>query len=97
MDPAKIAQFNCLIQEVIGGRPRRHVFLPWELDILLDIESSTVRHSSREDLLRRYQRAAYQHAAAGEPELLKFSEFLNQVRRKRHIPKAAAATGLSSN
>jgi hypothetical protein len=97
MDPAKIAQFNGLIQGVIGGRQHRHVFQPWELAILLDIESCTVRQCSREDLLLRYQRAAYQHAVAGEPELLKFSEFLNPVRRKRHIPKAAAATGLSSN
>ena len=97
MDPAKIAQFNSLIQEVIVGQPRRHVFLPWELAILLDIESCTVRQSSREDLLRRYQRAAYQHAATGARELLKFSEFLQQVRRKRQLPKAAAATGLSSN
>jgi hypothetical protein len=97
VDPAKIAQFNALIQEVIGSRPRRHVFLPWELALLLDIESCTVRQSSRADLLRRYQRAAYQHAAAGAPELLKFSEFLQQVRRKHHPSKAAAATGLSSN
>ena len=97
MDPAKIAQLSCLIQEVIAGQPRRHVFLPWELAILLDIESCAVRQSAREDLLRRYQRAACQHAAAGRTELLKFSEFLQEIRRKRHLPKAAAATGLSSN
>ncbi len=97
MDPAKIAQFNGLIQEVIGGQPRRHVFLPWELAILLDIEACAVRQSSRTDLLRRYQRAACQHAATGPRELLKFSEFLQQVRRKRHPRKAAAATGISSN
>ena len=97
VDPAKIAQFNCLIQEAIGCHPRRHVVVPWELAILLDIESCSVRQSSREDLLRRYQRAAYQHAAAGKPELLKFPEFLQQVRRKGNLPKAAAATGLSSN
>jgi hypothetical protein len=97
LDPAKIGQFNCLIQEVITGQPKRNVFLPWELDILLDIESCTVRQSSREDLLRRYQRAAHQHAATGRTDLLKFSEFLEQIRRKRQLPKAAAAAGLSSN
>ncbi len=97
MDPAKIAQFSSLIQEVIGGQPRRCVFLPWELAILLDIESCWVRQASRADLLRRYQRVAYQHAATGAPEFLKFSEFLQRVRRKRRLPKAAAATGLSSN
>jgi hypothetical protein len=37
--------------------------------------------------LRRYQRAAYQHAAAGKPELLKFPKFLQQVRRKRDLTR----------
>ena len=97
MDPAKIVRFNSLIQEVIEGQPRRHVFLPWELSLLLDIESCPVRQSSRPDLLSRYQRAAFQHAATGARELLRFSEFLQQLRCKRRARKAIAATGLSSN
>ncbi len=96
VDLAKIGQFNGLMQEIIAGHQRRHTFSPWELVLLLDIESCVVRHSSREDLLRRYQRAAYQQAAAGRTELLKFSEFLQQIRRKRPSAKASAATGLSS-
>jgi len=97
VDASKIAQFNSLIQEILAAQPRRHTFFPWEIALLLDIGSCTVRQSSRENLLRRYQRAAHQQAAAGRTELLKFSEFLQQIRRKRPVPKAAAATGLSSN
>jgi hypothetical protein len=97
VDLSKIEQFDCLIQEIIAGRPRRHTFLPWQLALLLDIQSCAVRQSSRADLLRRYMRAAHQHAADGRVELLKFSEFLLQVRRKRQILKVAAAAGLSSN
>jgi hypothetical protein len=98
MDPAKIAHFNGLIQGVIGGRQHRHVFQPWELAILLDIESCTVRQSSREDLLRRYQRAAYLSTRRGR------RTGTAQVLRvpppgtpQAPYPKAAAATGLSSN
>jgi hypothetical protein len=77
-----------VIQEAIGDHPRRHVFVPRGTRGPRSI-SNPVRcaRGSREDLLRRYQRAAYQHAAAGKPELLKFPKFLQQVRRKRNLTR----------
>jgi hypothetical protein len=95
-DPILIAQFNVLIQEVIAGQFQRHVFSPWELDLLLDIESCKVRQSSRASLLRRYQHAACQRALRGGQPMLMFSEFLAEQRRRRTIHKAATA-GISSN
>jgi hypothetical protein len=95
-DPILIAQFNALIQEVVSGQFQRHVFAPWELDVLLDIESCRVRQSSRIGLLRRYQQATCQRALRGGQPLLRFSDFLLEQRRRRSSRKAATA-GLSSN
>jgi hypothetical protein len=95
-DPILIAQFNVLIQEVIAGQFQRHVFAPWEVDLLLDIESCKVRQSSRIGLLRRYQHAASQRALRGSQPLLRFSDFLLEQRRHRSDRKAATA-GISSN
>jgi len=95
-DPILIAQFNALIQEVISGQFQRHVFAPWEVDVLLDIESCRVRQSSRVGLLRRYQHAACQRALHGSQTLLRFSGFLLEQRRRRSNQKAATA-GLSLN
>lgn len=94
-DPILISQFNVLIQEVISGQFQRHVFSPWELELLLDIESCKVRQSSRTSLLRRYQHAACQRALRGGLPVLRFSEFLLDQRRRRANRKAATA-GLSS-
>jgi len=95
-DPILITQFNALIQEVISGQFQRCVFAPWEVELLLDIESCCVRQSSRNGLLRRYQHAACQRALRGTQPLLRFSDFLFEQRRRRSNRKAATA-GLSSN
>lgn len=86
-----LSQFNSLIQEVACGQMHRHIFEPWELEVLLDIESCCVRQSSRAGLLRRYQRAATNQANAGGADLLKFSDFLADQRNRRTRGKAAAA------
>jgi hypothetical protein len=91
-----LTQFNSLIQEVASGQMHRNVFEPWEIEVLLDIESCCVRQSSRAGLLRRYQRAAINLANAGATPLLRFSEFLADQRRRRNHGKvsvAAAAAG----
>lgn len=97
-DQNMLMQFNNLIQEVASGQMNRHLFEPWEVELLLDIESCSVRQSSRAGLLRRYQRAANQTAKNGDP-VPKFSEFLAEQRRRRNGERASAATagpGLSS-
>jgi hypothetical protein len=86
-----LAQFNNLIQEVASGQMHRNVFEPWELELLLDIESCCVRQSSRASLLRRYQRAATTQASAGGAPILRFSDFLADQRKRRNRGKASVA------
>jgi hypothetical protein len=86
-----LAQFNSLIQEVSSGQMHRNVFEPWELELLLDIESCCVRQSSRAGLLRRYQRAATNRANTGATPILRFSEFLADQRKRRNRGKASVA------
>ncbi len=90
-DQSMLTQFNNLIQEVASGQMHRHLFEPWELEVLLDIESCCVRQSSRAGLLRRYQRAATIRANAAPSPLMKFSEFLADQRNRRNRGKAAVA------
>ena len=54
---AILAQFNRLMQEVLRGNMHRTTFRPWEVELLLDIESCGLMDSSRRETLRRYQRA----------------------------------------
>ncbi len=72
----------------MGGVVRRNLFSRWELDLLLDLQLSRLRKSSRADALRRYQRIVQQAQAKGSPEPPRFSTFLEQTTTRK-----AAATG----
>lgn len=75
-----LAQFNRLIRELLRGRVTRSTFRPWEIELLLDIESCNVRESARENVLRRYQRAVQRQMEKGAPVPMKLSEFLSHKR-----------------
>jgi hypothetical protein len=77
-----LASFSQLVQEVITGSVRRHTFTPCELNLLLDLQRSRIRKSSKPDVLRRYLRAVQQHFAE-ESSLLRFSSFLERENAKR--------------
>ncbi len=79
------------VQELLSGSLRRNRFTQWELDLLLDLETSGLRKTSRLDALRRYQRLLQEAQLAGATEPPKFSAFLDGVRSRR----AAAASGVS--
>jgi len=81
---AVLAQFNRLIQELLRGNMHRNTFRPWEVDLLLDIESCGLRDASRRETLRRYQRAVQRHMEKGARLPLKLSEYLENVRLKRN-------------
>src|SRR5579872_5663131 len=89
---AILAQFNRLIQELLRGNMHRNTFRPWEIEILLDIESCNLRDSSRREILRRYQRAVQRHMEKGGDKPLKMSEYLEAVRAKR---QAQSSTPIS--
>ena len=88
---AVLAQFNRLIQELLRGNMHRNTFRPWEVEILLDIESCNLRDSSRRETLRRYQRAVQRHMEKGARLPLKLSEYLDAVKAKKTAPKADPA------
>jgi hypothetical protein len=76
-----------LIQELVAGTVRRNLFTRWELDLLLDLQLSRLRKSSRADALRRYLRTVQQAQANGAAEPPRFSTFQEQV-----APRKAAAS-----
>jgi len=80
---AVLAQFNRLMQELLRGDLRRNTFRPWEIELLLDIETCNVRESSRRDTLKRYQKAVQRHMERGARLPLKLSEYLESVKAKR--------------
>lgn len=80
---AVLAQFNRLIQELLRGNMTRNTFRPWEIELLLDIESCSLREASKRDTLRRYQKAVQRHMEKGAPLPLKMSEYLDAVKSKR--------------
>lgn len=89
---AVLAQFNRLIQELLRGNMHRNTFRPWEIELLLDIESCNLRDASRRELLRRYQRAVQRHMEKGARQPLKMSEYLESVKAKRQtLPTPAAS------
>ena len=80
---AVLAQFNRLIQELLRGNMHRNTFRPWEVELLLDIESCNLRESSKRETLRRYQKAVQRHMEKGARLPLKLSEYLEAVKSKR--------------
>jgi hypothetical protein len=80
---ARLHQFNRLMQEILRGRIQRNTFQPWEVEILLDIESCALRDSNRREVLRRYQKAANRYVDRGGRSLLKLSEYLE---KKHKLP-----------
>src|SRR6202163_3013625 len=89
---AVLAQFNRLIQELLRGNMHRNTFRPWEVELLLDIESCNLRESSKRETLRRYQKAVQRHMEKGARLPLKLSEYLEQVKTKRATQAAPVAT-----
>lgn len=79
---ARLHQFNKLMQEILRGRMQRNTFQPWEVEILLDIETCTLRDSNRREILRRYQKAANRYVDRGGRTLLKLSEYLEKKHRQ---------------
>jgi len=90
---AVLAQFNRLIQELLRGNMHRNTFRPWEIELLLDIESCNLRETAKRETLRRYQKAVQRHMEKGARLPLKLSEYLEAVKTKR----AAQAAPVSSS
>ena len=86
---AVLAQFNRLMQEVLRGAMNRNTFRPWEIELLLDIESCDLRDSNRREALKRYQRAVQKDMERGARLPFKFSEYLAAQRARRERAQAS--------
>ena len=80
---AVLAQFNRLIQELLRGSLNRNTFRPWEIDILLDMETCEFQDNNKREMLKRYQRAVQRHMEKGARLPLKMSEYLESLRTRR--------------
>ncbi len=84
-----LAQFNRLMQELLRGSMNRNTFRPWEIELLLDMETCELQDGGKKDLLKRYQKAVQKQMEKGAPAPMKLSEYLSALRAK----KLAAAAG----
>jgi hypothetical protein len=77
-----LSQLNRLIGELLHGSVRRKCFRPWELELLMDIESSKLRLPARRELLRKYRKAVQRHYenASGPPP--RFAHYLEALRAR---------------
>jgi hypothetical protein len=80
---AVLAQFNRLISELLRGNMNRNTFRPWEIDVLLDIETCNLRDANKRETLRRYQKANQRFMEKGARLPLKLSEYLEAQRIRR--------------
>jgi hypothetical protein len=88
-----LAQFNRLIGELLRGNVSRNTFRPWEIEVLLDIETCSLRDGNKRETLRRYQKANQRYMEKGARLPLKLSEYLEaqRVRRANQATKTESA------
>ena len=80
----RLAHLDKLIADLAAGQFLRTTFQPWEVEILLDIQSCNAGDSNKRELLRRYQKAAHRWFDRGGRTLLLLSDYL--AKRHRHPP-----------
>lgn len=91
MERSDWTSFNQLVQELIGGAIRRHTFTQWELELLLDLQMSRIRKSSRPEVLRRYMRVVHQRFTQGASAPPRLSAFLEAETQQRTAGAAEVA------
>ena len=89
---AVLARFNKLVQEMLRGSIKRNCFRPWEIELLLDIETCNLRGSNRRETLRRYQRAVQRQMEKGAAMPMTLSAYLsrrnNRAQKEQVVPGA---------
>jgi hypothetical protein len=76
-------RFRRLIGELMRGAVMRNCFEPWEVDILLDMETCAPEPRQRMEILRQYQRAVEKQLETGPGPPMKLSEFLQLKATRR--------------
>ena len=81
-------QFNKLIGELLKGTMNRNTFRPWEIEILLDIETCNLKDGNKKETLRRYQKSVQRQMEKGAPLPFKLSDYLNALKAKREASRS---------
>jgi len=76
-------RFRRLIGEILRKETARNSFQPWEVDILVDLESCALESRRRLEILRQYQRAVERQLGIGPGPPMKLSEVLVLRAQKR--------------
>jgi hypothetical protein len=76
-------RFRRLIGELMRGVLARNCFEPWEVAILLDMETCAPEPRQRMETLRQYQRAVEKQLETGPGPPMKLSEFLQLKTTRR--------------
>jgi len=76
-------RFRRLMGELIRGYIPRHAFQPWEVAILLDLQSCPLNPRERIGILRQYQRAVERQLQCGPGPPMTLSEFLQLKMTRR--------------
>lgn len=77
-----LARFNRLMRDLQNGASTRNCFRPWEVELLLDIQSCDLGVGNRRRILQRYRRAVERRLEKGASEPLKLSEYLAYTRNR---------------
>jgi hypothetical protein len=72
----QLHRFKRLFGELLRGEIRRNNFEPWEVALLLDLETCQLPSRRRVEILRQYERAVEKQLASGPGPPLKLSHFL---------------------
>ena len=79
-------RFNRLIGELMKGAIVRNAFQPWEVQILLDIQTCPLEPRKRQEILRQYQKAVARQMETGPGPPMKLSEYLQlRITRRASI------------
>jgi len=73
-----LGQFNRLVRELLRGQTHRNTFVPWEVELLLDIENCHLRESTKEGILLHYQKAVQRRMNRGASSPMKLSKYLGR-------------------
>lgn len=82
-----LAHFNLLIEEVLQGWSSRSRYQPWEIDLLLDIESCNLDRARAVKILPRYREAVRREMENGARLPLKLSQYLKATSGIPHEDK----------
>jgi len=84
-----LAQFNKLMNELLRGTMNRNTFQPWEIEILLDIESCQLKDANKRELLRRYQKAVQRDMEKGTALPMMLSQYLEGLKARKTVQSAS--------